>query len=73
MGLKDLLNAGICIAGSAYDHRVKPLGEMSETAQRRQGYTDKDGFWTERGHDRATTRDHDLMAKSTKAISKEKK
>ncbi|PWF44006.1 hypothetical protein [Massilia glaciei] len=70
MSLKKLLDAGQWVPGTKFDAKIKPLGEMSEAAQRRLGYTDADGYWTERGVNRATTRDNDLMRKSTIARAK---
>ncbi|MDQ9168809.1 hypothetical protein Q8A64_00125 [Oxalobacteraceae bacterium R-40] len=64
MGLKKLLDAGMMVIGSPYDGKVKSMGEMSERSQKTQGYTDSNGFWTDRGHDRATSKDYANLEKS---------
>lgn len=69
MGLKDILNAGMSIVGTKYDGKVKPLGQMTETAQKRQGYLGADGFWTDRAWDRATSTDLKQMVDSCRASS----
>lgn len=70
MGLKDLLNAGQMVMGSKFDGKVKPLGEMSVATQQREGYADQNGCWTDRGFDRATTKDYQGLEKSRIARSK---
>lgn len=70
MGLKDLLDSGRMVVGSEYDNKVKPLGEMSEAAQKRNGYADANGSWTDRGYDRATSQDYDNLEKSRQARNK---
>lgn len=64
MGLRDWLNSGRMVAGSPFDSKVKPLGSMNVATQQRLGYADKNGNWTDRGHDRATSRDHSVLEKS---------
>ncbi len=64
MGLKKFLDAGRMVAGSTFDNRVKPLGSMTEVTQKRLGYADKNGNWTDRGHDRATSKDYSDLEKS---------
>ncbi len=64
MGLKEFLDAGQMVMGSPFDNKVKPLGSMSEVAQRRLGYADKDGLWTDRGYDRATSTDYKRLEQS---------
>lgn len=64
MGLKKFLDEGRMVMGSSFDTKVKPLGCMSETTQRRQGYADASGNWTDRGYDRATTKDYQGLERS---------
>ncbi|NHZ38582.1 hypothetical protein [Massilia aquatica] len=73
MGLKDFLNGGRMVKGSSFDTKLKPLGSMSETTQRRLGYADASGNWTDRGYDRATSRDYQGLEKSRHAMLKAKK
>lgn len=70
MSLKKFLDAGRMVMGSSFDAKVKPLGSMSEATQRRLGYADKNGNWTDRGHDRATTQDQLGLEKSSAAFLK---
>lgn len=67
MSLKRFLDAGMLVAGSVFDSRVKPLGSISVASQKRLGYADKNGNWTDRGFDRATTKDYAALEKSRKS------
>lgn len=67
MGLKKFLNAGNSVIGSKYDGNVKPLSEMSEAAQKRNGYTDANGYFTELGYDRMTSVDDKKLRAGWKA------
>lgn len=64
MGLKEFLDAGRMVMGSSFENKVKPLGSMSDSTQRRLGYADKDGLWTDRGYDRATSADYKRLEQS---------
>ncbi|WP_038485444.1 hypothetical protein [Collimonas arenae] len=72
MSLKKFLDAGLMVMGSPYDTKLKPLGSMSGAAQKRQGYADSNGNWTDRGFDRATSTDYQGLEKSRKAVIKTK-
>jgi hypothetical protein len=67
--LKALLDAGLSVIGTKYDKKPG-MADMSQAAQKRHGYVGADEFWTERGWNRATTADHDKMARSTRARAK---
>lgn len=67
MNLKKFLDAGRMVMGSPYDKKLKPLGSMSGAAQKRQGYADENGNWTDRGFDRATSVDYQGLEKSRKS------
>jgi hypothetical protein len=67
------LDAGLMVMGSKADGRVKNMADMSLSSQRRLGYTDKNGNWTDRGFDRATSADYDMLEKSRKAAIRNKK
>ena len=73
MNLKKFLDAGQMVMGSAFDKRLKPLGSISEAAQKRLGYTDSNGNWTDRGFDRATSADYQKLEQSRKAFLKTRK
>lgn len=73
MGLKDFLAAGLSVVGSKYDGKVRNMKDMSESAQKRHGYLGSDGFWTDKGWDRATSVDMDAMAKANLAVQKHQK
>ncbi|MQR00958.1 hypothetical protein [Glaciimonas soli] len=64
MGLRKLLDAGLLVMGSRHDGQVKNLADMSSTSLKRQGYADENGNWTDRGFDRATTKDYAVLEKS---------
>jgi len=70
MGLRKLLDAGLMVMGSPHDGRVKNLADMSSTSLKRQGYADENGNWTDRGFDRATTKDYADLEKSRKSRMK---
>jgi len=67
VSLKKLLDSGGMVAGSKFDGKVKSLGEMSSSAQQRNGYADSSGNWTDRGYDRATSKDYQNLEKSRQA------
>lgn len=69
----DWLNAGRMVVGSKFDGKVKPLGSMDVPSQQRQGYADKNGNWTDRGFDRATSKDYSGLEKSRTARVKVEK
>ena len=46
---------------------------MTEVTQRRLGYADINGNWTDRGHDRATSEDYCSLEKFRTALVKAKK
>ena len=69
MSLKKLLDAGLSVIGTKYD-RGPGMAEMSIAAQKRHRYLGKDEFWTERGWNRANTKDHDKMEQATRARAK---
>jgi hypothetical protein len=71
MGLREWLDAGRMVVGSVFDNKIKPLGEMSERAQRREGYTDENGNWTDRGYDRGTSKDYANLERSRRARMKD--
>lgn len=73
MSLKKFLDAGRMVMGSSFDAKVKPLGSMSEATQRRLGYADAAGNWTNRGFDRATSKDYSGLEKSRIAPLRAKK
>lgn len=56
MTLKQLLDAGMSVIGTKFD-KGPGLGGMSEAAQKRHGYLDSNGYWTDRGWNRANTKD----------------
>jgi hypothetical protein len=70
MSLKKFLDAGRMVMGSPFDKTVKPLGDMSTATQQRLKYADQNGNWTDRGHDRATTKDYQMLERSRIARSK---
>lgn len=71
--MKKFLDAGRMVMGSSFDAKVKPLGSMTEVTQRRLGYADINGNWTDRGHDRATSEDYCSLEKFRTALVKAKK
>lgn len=72
MGLREWLDAGRMVVGSAFDNnKIKSLGEMSERSQRREGYADENGNWTDRGYDRAKSEDYANLEKSRRARMKD--
>ena len=73
MSLKKFLDAGRMVMGSSFDAKVKPLGDMDVPTQQRQGYADKSGNWTDRGFDRATSKDYQSLEKSRVARLKAEK
>jgi hypothetical protein len=73
MGLKNFLDQGRMVLNSSFDGKVKPLGSIDLTTQRRLGYANKDGNWTDRGFDRATSKDYGNLEKSRLARSKASK
>lgn len=70
MGLKEFLAAGLSVPGSKFDGKVKNMKDMTESAQKRHGYLGTDGFWTDKGWNRATTADMDAMQKGIRASQK---
>lgn len=64
MSLKKQLDAGIPVVGSKFDGKIKPLGAISDAAQKRHGYADVKGYWTDRGYNRATSADFANLEKS---------
>jgi len=72
MGIKQWLDSGRVVVGSEFDGKVKPLGEMSQAAQQRNGYADRNGYWTDRGYDRATSNDYENLEKSRLARQESK-
>lgn len=73
MGLKKFLDAGRMVMGSSLDAKLKPLSSMDVTSQQRQGYADKNGNWTDRGFDRATSTDYQGLERSRQATIRTKK
>lgn len=69
MSLKKLLDAGLSVIGTRYD-KGPGMSEMSIGAQRRHGYLGNDDFWTDRGWNRANSKDQDMLEKSTRARAK---
>lgn len=65
------LNAGIPIADSPINNKVKSVGDMSFASQRRHGYATPEGDYTDRGEMRFTKRDWDGFpaAGITKVVS----
>jgi hypothetical protein len=59
MGLRDFLKNGGEVVGSQYDGKVENLLDMSIESATKQGYSDKDGYWTDLGYQRATTKDYE--------------
>lgn len=57
MGLRKFLSTGQSVIGSKYDGKIKPLGEIPESSQKRLGYTDESGYFTELGYNRLTSAD----------------
>ncbi|PZR49626.1 hypothetical protein [Paraburkholderia fungorum] len=57
--LTHLLDSGEMVAGSRFDGAVMNLVGMDPAAAKRHGYMDADGYWTDRGYDRATSADWD--------------
>lgn len=55
--LTQLLDGGGMVAGSRFDGAVMDLVGMDPAAAKRHGYMDADGYWTDRGYDRATSAD----------------
>ena len=66
MRLRDLFKVGRPVVGSSLDRKLKPLVEISEAAQKRLGYADSQGYWTDKGYDRATTRDYERLDAATR-------
>ena len=66
MSLKKHLDAGKMVIGSPFDNKVKPLGSMSITSQKQQGYMDQNENWTDRGYDRATSQDYKKLEAARK-------
>jgi hypothetical protein len=66
MTLKQLLDAGMSVIGTKFD-KGPGLGGMSEAAQKRHGYLDSNGYWTDRGWNRANTKDVNAVHQGTRA------
>lgn len=58
MKLCNLLDRDLSVVGTTFD-TLKPLSDMHESAAKRLGYMNRDGYWTERGYNRATSADWD--------------
>lgn len=69
MKLSDLLNRDRSVVGTSFD-RLKPLSDMRESAAKRLRYMDRDGYWTERGYNRATSLDWDRFQLAHEAFLK---
>ena len=67
MGIGELISKGLMIAGSALDGKVGNLSDMDDRSAKRLGYMDKQGYWTEKGENRATQADWDRMEDACRA------
>ena len=65
MGLLDFLFGGGDVVGSDYDGKVGNLTDMDGASAKRHGYADEDGYWTDRGYQRATSEDYDRLPGSS--------
>lgn len=73
MGLNKFLKEGQSVVGSKFDGKVRNMKDMTESAQKRHGYLGSDGFWTDKGWNRATSADMEAMARASRANAKNKK
>lgn len=73
MGLKKFLAEGLSVVGSKFDGKIRNMKDMTESSQKRHGYLGSDGFWTDKGWNRATSADLDAMAKANRANAKNKR
>ncbi|PWK51880.1 hypothetical protein [Pleionea mediterranea] len=62
MSLKSFLDLGGEVFDSIFDGKITNLLDLTERGQKQQGYTDESGYWTERGYQRATSDDLDLIS-----------
>ncbi|MCA8137819.1 hypothetical protein [Burkholderia cepacia] len=63
------LDAGLPVVGSRFDGKITDLAKMSRNHAIRYGYASSDGYWTDRGYDRATSHDYDSLAAASDAMA----